>query len=104
MQVFAVVKLTCLGFLNSDVTCFLDGYHGDCNATFFCGKVDDKSAKLVECARESLAAAIRMVKPGTLYRDLGKTISKVAQKAGCSVVKTYCGHGIHTLFHWYVSL
>ena len=73
----------------SDVTCYLDGYHGDCNATFYCGKVDADSVRLVECARESLAAAIAMVKPGTLYRDLGKTITKIADKAKCSVVKSY---------------
>jgi methionine aminopeptidase len=41
----------------------------------------------------------RQVKPGTMYRDLGKTIEKTASKTGLSVVRTYCGHGIGTLFH-----
>mmetsp|Transcript_8228 Transcript_8228/g.16737 ORF Transcript_8228/g.16737 Transcript_8228/m.16737 type:complete len:129 (+) Transcript_8228:197-583(+) len=40
-----------------------------------------------------------MVKPGTLYRDLGSTIHRVAQANKCSVVRTYCGHGIGSLFH-----
>jgi len=34
-----------------------------------------------------------------MYRDLGKTIEKAASKNGLSVVRTYCGHGIGTLFH-----
>ncbi len=40
-----------------------------------------------------------MVKPGTLYRDLGTTIHKTATANGCSVNRTYCGHGIGSLFH-----
>ncbi|KAG0332042.1 Methionine aminopeptidase 1, partial [Podila horticola] len=38
-------------------------------------------------------------KPGALYRDLGNVIEKHAKSEGFSVVKTYCGHGIHRLFH-----
>ncbi|KAF0750602.1 hypothetical protein AaE_006653 [Aphanomyces astaci] len=40
-----------------------------------------------------------MVKPGTMYRDLGREITAVAEEQGMSVVKTYCGHGIGRLFH-----
>ena len=39
------------------------------------------------------------VKPGCMYRDLGKVITKHAEKNKCSVVRTYCGHGIGELFH-----
>ena len=35
------------------------------------------------------------VKPGVRYRELGNFIQKHAQSKGCSVTKTYCGHGIH---------
>ncbi len=34
-----------------------------------------------------------------MYRDLGKSIEKRAAQTGCSVVRTYCGHGIGMLFH-----
>jgi methionyl aminopeptidase len=34
-----------------------------------------------------------------MYRDLGTAITRVAKAAGCSVVTSYCGHGIHRLFH-----
>jgi methionine aminopeptidase len=54
---------------------------------------------VVKTAFECLAAAVDMVRPGTMYRDLGKTISKTATTNGCSVVRTYCGHGIGSLFH-----
>ena len=48
---------------------------------------------------DCLAAALKLVKPGTLYRDLGTAIEKVASANKCSVVRTYCGHGIGSLFH-----
>jgi methionyl aminopeptidase len=35
----------------------------------------------------------------SLPSDLGDVIGTVAKKAGCSIVTTYCGHGVGTLFH-----
>ena len=35
------------------------------------------------------------VKPGVKYREIGNIIQKHAQAHGFSVVKSYCGHGIH---------
>jgi methionyl aminopeptidase len=61
--------------------------------------VDENSRRLVECAYQTLSAAINIAKPGTLYRDPGTVIAKVAKKYNCSVVKSYCGHGIGSLFH-----
>jgi len=36
-----------------------------------------------------------LVRPGTKYRDVGNEIQKHATANGCSVVRSYCGHGIH---------
>ncbi|KAH8779464.1 peptidase M24, structural domain-containing protein [Hyaloscypha sp. PMI_1271] len=88
--------------LNIDVTLYHGGYHGDLNETYYVGekaKADPDSVRVVEAARESLAAAITLVKPGALFRDYGNAIEKVAKSKNCSVIKTYCGHGINTLFH-----
>ena len=35
-----------------------------------------------------------------MYRDIGTPIQKVTDKAGCSVVRSYVGHGVGTMFHW----
>lgn len=43
--------------------------------------------------------ALAAVKPGMRYRDVGDIISSHAQGRKCSVIKTYCGHGICDLFH-----
>lgn len=85
--------------VNLDVSVFKDGFHADLNETFMVGAVDERSYNLVKCAHDCLAAAIAMVRPGTMYRDLGEAISNVSRAAKCSIVTTYCGHGIGRLFH-----
>ena len=35
-----------------------------------------------------------MIKPGTMYRELGATISQVASTYGCSVVKVHCSYSL----------
>ncbi|KAF9108118.1 Methionine aminopeptidase 1 [Mortierella sp. AM989] len=85
--------------VNLDVTVYKDGFHADLNETVPVGNVDADGQRLIKNARECLEKAIAMVKPGALYRDLGNVIEKHAKSEGFSVVKTYCGHGIHRLFH-----
>ncbi|TRY60508.1 hypothetical protein DNTS_001479 [Danionella cerebrum] len=85
--------------LNIDITVYHNGYHGDLNETFFVGEVDEGSKRLVQTTYECLMQAIDSVKPGIRYRELGNIIQKHAQANGFSVVRSYCGHGIHKLFH-----
>ncbi|CAG8449583.1 1897_t:CDS:10 [Diversispora eburnea] len=85
--------------VNLDVTLYHDGFHGDLNETYPVGNVDKESLKLIKTAKGCLNKAIECVKPGFLYRDLGVVIEKHAKANDCSVVRTYCGHGIHRLFH-----
>ncbi|EME28845.1 Methionine aminopeptidase 1 [Galdieria sulphuraria] len=85
--------------VNLDVTVYYNGFHGDLNETHIVGNVDEESKKLIKSAYDSLHAAIACVKPGVLYREFGNVIDRVAQSNGHQVVRTYCGHGIHRLFH-----
>jgi methionyl aminopeptidase len=88
--------------VNIDVTLYHDGYHGDLNETYYVGSkalADPDSVRLVETARECLDLAIALVKPGMLIRDVGNVIEKHSKSRNCSTVRTYCGHGINTLFH-----
>ncbi|KAI0054037.1 methionine aminopeptidase [Auriscalpium vulgare] len=85
--------------LNIDVTLYHDGFHGDLNETYPVGQIDEESKKLIRTTRECLDAAIKLCKPGALVRDLGKAIEPIARANGCSVVRTYTGHGINDLFH-----
>ncbi|NXW09306.1 MAP1 aminopeptidase, partial [Fregetta grallaria] len=89
----------CLVFFTVDITVYRNGYHGDLNETFYVGDVDEGARRLVQTTYECLMQAIDAVKPGVRYRELGNIIQKHAQANGFSVVRSYCGHGIHKLFH-----
>lgn len=84
---------------NVDVTVYHRGFHGDLNETFFVGEPKPEAKKLVETTWECLQKSIEIVKPGEKYREIGNVIQKHAQANGFSVVRSYCGHGIHRLFH-----
>lgn len=88
--------------LNIDVTLYHGGFHGDLNETYYIGDkalADPDSVRVVETARECLDKAIEITKPGMLIREPGNVIEKHAKSRDCSVIKTYCGHGINQLFH-----
>ena len=50
------------------------GFHSDLNETYPVGRVDDDSLRLMRTARKCLDEAIKLCKPGALFRDLGKTM------------------------------
>jgi methionyl aminopeptidase len=85
--------------VNLDVTAFIHGVHGDTNATYLVGDVDEESRLLVERTRESLNRAIRAVRPGRQINVIGRVIESYAKRFGYGVVRDFTGHGINTSFH-----
>ncbi|XP_052205662.1 methionine aminopeptidase 1D, chloroplastic/mitochondrial [Diospyros lotus] len=85
--------------INIDVTVFLNGYHGDTSATFFCGCIDEEAKNLVQVTKESLYKAISICAPGMEYRKIGKTIQDLADKHQYGVVQQFVGHGVGRVFH-----
>jgi methionine aminopeptidase len=51
------------------------GFHSDLNATYPVGEIDEDSKKLLQTTRQCLDEAIRICKPGALFRDIGKIMS-----------------------------
>jgi methionyl aminopeptidase len=85
--------------INVDITAFIDGVHGDTDATFLCGDVDEESRLLVERTREATMRGIRAVKPGRALNVIGRVIESYAKRFGYGVVRDFTGHGIGTTFH-----
>ena len=85
--------------VNIDVTAFIDGVHGDTNATFLAGDVDEESRLLVERTREATQRAIRAVRPGRELNVVGRVIESYARRFGYGVVRDFTGHGIGRSFH-----
>ena len=85
--------------VNVDVTAYVGGVHGDNNATFLVGDVDEESRLLVERTQEALARAIKAVKPGREVNVIGRVIEKYADRFGYGTVRDYTGHGVGEAFH-----
>lgn len=85
--------------VNLDVTIFLDGVHGDTNATFAVGQVDEASQRLIEVTRQCLDGGIAAVTPGRPLSDIGQAIEDIAYRHRYSVVRAFVGHGIGETFH-----
>jgi methionyl aminopeptidase len=85
--------------VNVDITAYLDGVHGDTNATFLAGQVDEESRLLVERTHEAMMRGIRAVAPGRPLNVIGRVIESYARRFGYGVVRDFTGHGIGTTFH-----
>ncbi|WP_305094692.1 type I methionyl aminopeptidase [Prescottella sp. R16] len=85
--------------VNIDVTAYIDGVHGDTNATFLAGDVSEENRLLVERTREATMRAIKAVKPGRELNVIGRVIESYANRFGYNVVRDFTGHGIGETFH-----
>jgi methionyl aminopeptidase len=84
---------------NVDITAFIGGVHGDTNATFLVGDVDEASRLLVERTKEATLRAIKAVAPGRPINVIGRVIESYAKRFDYGVVRDFTGHGIGTAFH-----
>ncbi|MFC5826552.1 type I methionyl aminopeptidase [Nonomuraea insulae] len=85
--------------VNIDITAYIGGVHGDTDATYLAGEVDEESRLLVERTHEATMRAIRAVAPGRQLNVVGRVIEAYAKRFGYGVVRDFTGHGIGTSFH-----
>jgi methionyl aminopeptidase len=85
--------------INIDITAFIGGVHGDTNATFLAGDVDEESRLLVERTHQATMRGIKAVAPGRALNVIGRVIESYARRFGYGVVRDFTGHGIGRTFH-----
>ncbi|HET6921275.1 MAG TPA: type I methionyl aminopeptidase [Jiangellaceae bacterium] len=85
--------------VNIDITAYVKGVHGDTDATYLVGAVDEESRLLVERTREAMLRGVRAVAPGRPLNAIGRVIESYARRFGYGVVRDFTGHGIGTAFH-----
>lgn len=85
--------------VNIDITAYIGGVHGDNNATFLVGNVDEESRLLVERTREATMRGIKAVKPGRPINVIGRVIEVYAKRFNYGVVRDFTGHGVAEAFH-----
>ena len=82
-----------------DLGVVADGFIGDNATTVRVGAVDAESARLCEVTAAALAAGIAAARAGNRLGDVGHAVQAVAEAAGFSVVRDYCGHGVGRKLH-----
>ena len=113
--------------ISLDVSCYLNGVHGDNCATVIAGDYQDTegsagrdwrgvpykmdiddpleemriqaSRRLVQGARDALYHAIDACRPGGCLSQVGAAVHEVADAYGYDTVQKYRGHGISHEFH-----
>lgn len=85
--------------VNIDITAFIGGVHGDTDATYLVGEVDEESRLLVERTHEAMMRGIRSALPGRRINIIGRVIESYAKRFGYGVVRDFTGHGIGRDFH-----
>jgi methionyl aminopeptidase len=85
--------------VNIDITAYIGGVHGDTDATYLCGDVDEESRLLVERTHEAMMRGIRAALPGRQVNVIGRVIESYARRFGYGVVRDFTGHGIGRSFH-----
>jgi len=71
-----------------------NGYYTDMSKTVAVGRISGEAQKLIKTTRESLALAIKQVKPGNTLNDIGRAIQQFVEPKGFSVVRELVGHGV----------
>ena len=82
-----------------DVGAWLDGFHGDCAATFPCGEISPEAQKLIDVTRQSFFEGIKLAKVGQRVSDIGHGVQQYVESFGFSVVREFVGHGVGRNLH-----
>ena len=82
-----------------DVGAYYKGFHGDCAATFACGKISDEAQRLIDVTRQSFYEGIKFAKRGNRVSDISHAVQKHVESNGFSVVRSFVGHGVGAQLH-----
>ena len=82
-----------------DVGAYIGGFHGDCAATFPCGKISPEAQDLIDVTRQSFFEGIRFAREGHRLLDISAAIQAYVESHGYSVVREYVGHGVGAQMH-----
>lgn len=82
-----------------DVGACLNGFHGDCAATFPCGEVSDEARRLITVTRQSFFEGIKYARVGQRVSDIGHAVQQYVEGFGYGVVRDFVGHGVGRKLH-----
>ena len=82
-----------------DVGAQIEGFHGDCAATYPCGAISTEAQRLIDVTKESFFVGIKESTKGHRVSDISHAIQTYVESNGFSVVRSFVGHGIGRKLH-----
>ncbi|MCR5825287.1 MAG: type I methionyl aminopeptidase [Oscillospiraceae bacterium] len=82
-----------------DVGAYIGGFHGDCAATYACGRISEEAQKLIDVTRQSFFEGLKFAREGYRISDIGHAVQEYVERNGFSVVREYVGHGVGRQMH-----
>ena len=82
-----------------DVGAYIGGFHGDCAATYACGKISEEAQRLIDVTRQSFFEGIAQAREGNRISDISHAVQAYVEANGFSVVREYVGHGVGRDMH-----
>ena len=82
-----------------DVGAQIEGFHGDCAATYPCGAISTEAQRLIDVTKESFFVGIKEATKGHRVSDISHAIQTYVESNGFSVVRSFVGHGIGRKLH-----
>ena len=82
-----------------DVGACWNGFHGDCAATFACGRISPTAQKLIDVTRQSFYEGIKFARRGYRVSDISHAVQTYVEENGFSVVRAFVGHGVGEKLH-----
>ncbi|WP_445496065.1 type I methionyl aminopeptidase [Photorhabdus sp. SF281] len=92
-------KVRSSDIVNVDITLEKNGFIADSSKMYVFSEASLLAKKLVKTTYDAMWEGIKTVKPGAHLGNVGYAIEKHAERAGYSVVREYCGHGIGRKMH-----
>lgn len=82
-----------------DVGAYINGFHGDCAATFGAGNISSEARRLIEVTRQSFYEGLKYATTKYRVYDISNAICRYVKKYGYSVVRNFTGHGVGEKLH-----
>ena len=85
--------------VSADVGAYYKGFHGDCAATFACGRITDEAQRLIDVTKQSFFEGIKFARQGNRVSDISHAVQTYVEANGFSVVRAFVGHGVGEHLH-----
>jgi methionyl aminopeptidase len=93
------VKLKEGDIISLDIGLKYKGFHTDMAVTLPVGRIEPEVKRMIWVTRKALKRAVKKVKPGNTFGDIGNIIQRYVESQGFNVIKELCGHGIGKDLH-----